>query len=172
MARVKVNNTIKVRERATRRLSIWRKSRFLKDLGKITIFEQQSRARRGKQPNGKPMRKLSPGYQKSRRKLQVPKSKFFRPRATVSNVTLTGQLLNSLTNRLNIGRGQVTTLFTGVHKDLTKGKKKKENTTNAKLAKDLQERGFKFFGLSKPLRKQLNARTTEELRRELRNKPI
>ena len=170
MAKVKVNNILKVRERATKALSVGRKTRYLKDVGKITIEETQQRTRRGKQVNGKSMRKLSDGYAKNKGKIPVPKSNFFRPRAKVSNLTLTGQLLSSMKNRLNLSRGQVSTFFTGIHKDLTKGKKKKQHTTNKKLANDLQRRGFNFFGISKALRKAVNTRTTEELRRELRRR--
>ncbi|MFN7034950.1 MAG: hypothetical protein ACK4SN_01175 [Bellilinea sp.] len=117
---------------------------------------------RGNQLPGK-IKPVSPGWQSFKRKVESgqvkmspSKSEFLRSR--VSNLSLTGQLLNSLKGKPLARQGAVEVFPTGKRQETTfqsKSRGAKPYTlgesisTNEELAEDLKRRGWTFLGMDK-----------------------
>ena len=142
----------------------------------VTRIQQQTRlgkdlVNKGVQPN------LSKSYIKLRERVaagkigRVSTSKFFEPDR--SNLTLSGQLLDSVFAKTNQGAKTVTIGVSGVRKPtgLEKYfKNSKSIKTNAELAKDLESRGRFFLGLDVMGVQQIRRFALEEIRRRLKSR--
>ena len=126
----------------------------------------QTRAGRDLDPDNKSGKQppLSEGYIKYRERVKKgqepvkPSPAFFRPK--FSNLTLTGQLLNSVKNFINIPESEITIRPTGIRDD---------GLTNVKLTSDLRDRGRTFLGLDEKGKKVIRRKVLDVLRRNIRN---
>lgn len=107
---------------------------------------------------------LSSGYIKYRERVKSgktdikPDPQFFKPRK--SNLTLTGQLLNSIRGTIVKSKRQVVIDPTGGRDD---------NLTNKEVASDLAKRGRTFLGLDKIGVQRIRRIVLDVLRRNIRN---
>jgi hypothetical protein len=95
-------------------------------------------------------------------------SQFTKPKQ--SNLTLSGQLLDSITHKINQSSGFITLFFKEGRRPY-KGKSGQnlENKTNKEIVQDLDQRGFKFFFISVRLKAQLESKIKSYLRQKLSN---
>lgn len=95
-------------------------------------------------------------------------SEFAKPKQ--SNLTLSGQLLNALTYKINQSTGFITLFFKEGRRPY-KGKSGQslEQKTNREIVQDLDARGFKFFFISDRLKAQLESKLKAYIRRKLSN---
>lgn len=115
-----------------------------------------------------------PGLQKSsikRRETLIKQgngSEFAKPKQ--SNLTLSGQLLDAITHKINQSTGFITIFFKEGRKPY-KGKSGQnlEQKTNKEIVQDLDTRGFKFFFISDRLKTQLESKIKSYLRQKLSN---
>jgi phage gpG-like protein len=110
--------------------------------------------------NGQKNPSLSPGYINWRKTYDGPKGEFFSP--TRSNLTLTGQLLNSLMLKILPDRGAVTVSPTGNRDD--------GEMTNQDLAKKLKNEGRPFLGMDETGQQRIKKLVLDEIRRQKKRK--
>jgi hypothetical protein len=110
---------------------------------------------------------LSEGYMRWRRKLRdgkskskiVPDANYFRPRT--SNLTLTGQLLESVRSKVET-RNRLFKIFVEGKRD--------DGLSNNEVMTDLKKRGRTFLGVDKKGVKRVRKAVVDELRRQIRQK--
>lgn len=129
-----------------------------------------------------PTPSLSPGYKKFRKTLKPgqtasskkgivfpsgPIDEFFRPNASKSQLTFSGQLLKSLTGRIlrGVSSGKLLLEFKG---------NRKEGGTNSNVYKELTDRNsdYEILALSKKAIERINTLVLNKLRRELVKKKL
>lgn len=175
--KVEIKNVKAVQAQALKALNkVKQDQKFLVEQSKFTAEQIQRRTWSGRGVDGKKFKKLSQSYLDYRngkvsfRKIdgrvvplggKDPKfpntGEFFK--ANFSNLTLTGQLLRSISRKINVQKGSFRLFFSGVRKDGMK---------NEELAKIVQDKGRVFFGLGEIIPKRLRKRTLDQLRRVLR----
>jgi len=106
------------------------------------------------------------------------KPSFFR--ATKSQVTMSGQLLDSLSGKINVQRGTVSIGPRGKRTPVKiinrrtglqiKFKNQKEILSNESLAEDLAGRGFKFLGFDRKGVERVRRIVLDEIRRSLKKR--
>lgn len=129
----------------------------------VTRIQQQSRVGNSLVTGNFP--ELSDNYKRYRSRLKsgkvknsvVTPSKFLKP--ATSQVTLTGQMLDSLKYKILPNLKQIEIFPTGVRQG--------ESLTNEKLTEELEARGYKYLGLDKFGFEQLRRRLVELLRRNI-----
>lgn len=110
---------------------------------------------------------LIPGYQITNQKGQIKKSS-----NQSSNLTFTGQLLDSLTYKVEGMRRRVTLFFEGMHKPYkgVNGQPVDEPKSNAEIAKELNaDKRFHFLFASEKLKSVLQSTIKANMRRQLSN---
>lgn len=91
-------------------------------------------------------------------------------KAEVSNLTLSGQLLDSISFTVNEAESTVTIFLKGDHKPYKNSSKKdKQTKTNKYIMLDLEKRGFKFFFISERVKAILQSKLTKFIRQKLSN---
>lgn len=136
----------------------------LDDIKDFLVNRVQSSTRAGKDLSreGAPQPDLSPGYIRMREKILESKSikvdsKFFR--VDRSNLTLTGQMLESLKGLVKPRNREIEIFVDGTRND---GK------SNSEVAKDLAKRGRTFLGIDTLGIKRVRKMILDELRRQIR----
>lgn len=109
--------------------------------------------------NGEPLKPLSSRYIAFRQRYTGPVSQFFRPKK--SNLTFTGQLLDSLKGSANVKRQTISVFPTGTRSD---GK------TNKEVAENVADNGRPFLGLDDKGRERLIQIAIRDLRRTLKRR--
>lgn len=106
--------------------------------------------------------RLSKSYIEQRKEIKKGRDKSVKPsplmRPTLSHLTLTGQLLNSLAYSINRRRGLVTIEPKG---------KRKDGLSNKEVTKDLASRGRVYLGLDEIGKKRIRSITNRLLRRKI-----
>ncbi len=155
-------------------------SGVFEDIKNFTVLRIQAETRKGNDLTGssdlasaKRQPSLSPAYKGFRKKLAQGKVSedhpwWFEPDPTFmrpdkSNLTATGQLLDSLSGRVNKSTNEIIVTPTGT-RDQTK-QAKGGFSTNVALAKDLAERGRTFLGLDALGVKRIKKFILDEIRR-------
>jgi hypothetical protein len=132
----------------------------LVEIGDFWTKRIQGFTRSGKSlATGERIAALSAGYIRHRAAYQGPKGNPFAPNK--SNLTLTGQLLNSLKPTANYTRQSVTVNATGTRTD---------GLTNDKLAGYVSEQGRPFLGLDEKGRARMIRLIIDDLRRTLKKR--
>jgi hypothetical protein len=184
LASVKIKNVKSVLNSIERLFdSEIKKSRLYENIGHFSVERIQQETRKG--------RDLSQGGQKIKDTLESTKSikkliergvitmRPSRPlffRSQVSQVTQTGQLLDSLRADVNSSRGEITIEPTGNRSKTTyvwskTGRPvkfltdKEQIESNKNLASDLAKRGFTFLGMDKKGLKRIRRLVLDEIRR-------
>lgn len=140
-----------------------KKDSFLNMLKDFVVLRIQAETRKGKDlsRDGAVQPGLSDGYVRMREKFQDEKSvrlsKFFR--VDFSNLTLTGQMLDSLAGKVLPRLSQIEISVSGNRDD---------GETNSGVAKDLASRGRTFLGLDVKGRVRLRKFVLDELRKQIR----
>ena len=134
---------------------------FLTKIGEFMVQRIQSVTRSGKSlvTNSK-LAPLAQSYIKQRQSMQKSGkvgSDFFSPGR--SNLTLTGQMLDSLDYKVDEQRGSVSVQASGIRSD---GK------DNSKIAQYVTDQGRPFLGLDETGQKRIEQLIQEELRRIFR----
>lgn len=147
--------------------------RMLLDIGEKTVELTKAFNRAGKSPNGN--RHPSNSNRWEERKMELTKhnnpSEFYRP--YLSNVTFTGQLLESIKLiKINRNDGSVTIDATGKHdpyKDMDgKPMKPKKELTNKKLVEYLADLGRNIFGINKQMENVINKIVRKYINEEIK----
>lgn len=170
MAKVKVKNVKSVLNSVNAIFQDSIKSeKFLREIRDFTVLRIQAETRKGRDlsKEGAPIKDHSDGYKKWRQRLAsgesrseiVPDSKFFL--ANKSNITLTGQLLESLTGKINKLRSEIEVMTTENRRD---GEK------NNLIVQDLKKRGFTFLGLDEKGVRVIRKKALDEIRRQIRRR--
>lgn len=140
----------------------------LNELGQVAADSIRNRTRAGMEEyKQKPLSKTT----QERREALIPKNSFddkiVKPKR--SNLSLSGQLLESISFRINNAQALVT-LFLYKPRLPYNGTKKsalKNDKDNVQIKNDLESKGRKFFFISEKLNAQLENRITQALRRKL-----
>jgi hypothetical protein len=109
--------------------------------------------------DGSSLKKLSPSYVDFRRKYKGAKGELFGPNK--SNLTLTGQMLESLHGTANFRTQSVSVNLIGTRDDGLK---------NSKLAEYVEEQGRPFLGLDQKGKERLKQFALRDIRRQLKNR--
>ena len=165
---------IKGIEQATKKaIGLIDKDRELfKDLGETVVGQITGSAKAGRDLNKTKFKNVSDSWRDRRVKLAAVNNTdpLFQGKSKKSNLTFTGQLLNSFTYRVNMTALSLGFLFKGSRKPY-KGLRKPEldgPSTNAELASKIEEtRPFVF--ISQKLNQILTLKVIKALRRNLQN---
>ena len=171
MARVRIKNIDGVTSSIKKIFNDTKTSqRVLLDIGNFTKDRIVATARTGKslEDNERPKKfpGLKPSTKKSRKSIAKNRPErvdreFFRP--GFANVTLTGQLLKSLTFKIS-PRGLVTLFFKDKRKPIYRG----EETSNNSVYDNLKKLGFGFLGLDEKGQKRVKKIVLDEFRRNIK----
>ena len=148
--------------------NVIKEEQILNELGKFSADEIRKRTR-GRLDTYK-QEALSKPTIKRRETLikQGNSSEFSKPRQ--SNLTLSGQLLDSITHKISQSTARITLFFKEGRRPY-KGKKGQdlENKSNKEIVADLASRGREFFFISDRLKAQLESKLKAYLRQKLSN---
>ncbi len=119
--------------------------------------------------NGK-QKALAPSTVKSRERLAKTNAVQETFSAKRSNLTLTGQLLESIKVLANTSKAEVVLVPKGARKPYVNknGKPQKRTPTNEQVATYLAEKGFTFMGIDDPTKKQMVKAVKAFLRNEIK----
>jgi len=177
MAKVELknlNNVIKAIEKVFNNTK--KNRRLLREMVDIAVTRIKQQTRAGNEltvEDGKPGRKykqppLSEKYKKFRKAVKARGGvtqrtgkrvdpKHFRP--GVSNLTFTGQLMDSIKGTINVQAGKITVFPSG---------KRDDGLTNKQVTEDLAERGREYLGMDEKGAQRINKVVLKELRRNIR----
>ena len=134
--------------------------KLLDDIGELTVKRIFSFTKSGiSQVTGQPFKGLSTSYIRFRRGYAGTRGRLFG--VNRSNLTLTGQLLDSLMYKSTPKSGSVEV---GVQGRRTDGK------TNKQVAQWVSEQGREFLGLDDDGKKRVRKLVLDELRREIKRR--
>lgn len=175
MLKVKINTrSLKLTEEKTRKVfeNVIRNNQMLNDMGTTIVEDIQFQTKRGKSiPNDlKPFRELTPKWINKRKQISNAQSvsDVFSPKR--SNLSLSGQLLDSLQYKI-IGAGKITFSFFGIHKPYKYQKKNGDigkigkQIENKKLAQYVEEQGRPFMGVRDIVKERLKRTLLGYIRR-------
>jgi hypothetical protein len=136
-------------------------AQMLVEVGEKTVELTKQFNRAGHSPSGKKHPKNSVAWEERKKKLTKTNQPSEYYRAGLSNVTFTGQLIDSIKLlRINKEDGSVTIDATGQrtpYKNLNGKPVSKKNTpTNPKLVEYLADKGRKVFGINKQMTNVIN----------------
>lgn len=142
---------------------------MLLDIGKFTVDRNKFFARKGQSLSSNDRPRDLPNLQQTtiniRKQIQKKFPEFIDGqffRADRSNVTLSGQLLESLEFRIK--NDSVVLLFKGNRRKI----RKDDASTNDEVYENLVDLGFDFLGLDEKGQKRVKRIVIDELRREIR----
>ena len=145
---------------------------FLDAIGTDIVFIFKGTTRTGKNIAGKKFKFKNKKKATMRREKIAkynPTHEVFSPGR--ANVTITGELVDSITHKVDSNSSAITITVEGDHK----GYRNKNGTTgktvpNKKILKGLQEKGFTILIESEKINEKITKKIKEELRRRLKNK--
>jgi len=145
---------------------------FLDKVGADVVFIFKGTTRTGKNVAGQKFQ-FKDKKKASKRREQVAKYNKTHPTFSKgrANVTITGELVDSITHKVDSNSSAITITVEGDHK----GYKNKNGTTgksvpNKKILKGLGEKGFTILIESEKINEKITKKVKEELRRRLKNK--
>lgn len=146
-----------------------KKKEFLDNIKDFSVLRIQAETRKGRDltRNGEPQPDLSSGYVKWRKRLATgetktqiyPDTKFFRP--SKSNLTLSGQMLESLQGRVNALRSEI---------EIATTENRNDGEKNDQIVKDLKRRGRTFLGMDDKGKTMIRKMVLDEIRRQIRGR--
>lgn len=141
---------------------------LLLEIAEVSIENFQGFARSGKNPStGQMFPKLSKGwvgYRHHLLKTNKESSFFLGADSTKSNLTFTGNLLNSIKAKIDSSKGRVSFYAKGTHPGYGDGKPKQ---SNQEIVDDLATRGFEFMVVGEKLKKRINVLVKRFIRKTL-----
>lgn len=157
---------------------------FLMRIRDFSVVRIQAETRKGRDlsKDGAPIKPVSQGWQSFKRKIErgsitvsPQRSEFLTSRR--SNLSITGQLIDSLRGRPLARQGVVEVFPTGKRQDTTFKSSKRGSkpfslgdqiSTNEELAASLKKRGWTFLGMDKKGVQRIRRMVLDEFRRALR----
>lgn len=143
---------------------------LLKEIGEITSDQVRGFTRSGTSvATGKSFPPLKPSTIKNREYLAKYNSTHSAYSPSKSNLTLTGELLDSVQTS-KVFKGSVTVEPKGTHKPYKTKTGKGKSVENAKIFEYLEDKGFEVFSFGQEFRRRLQARVNVLIKSTLRRK--
>ena len=170
---VKITGTDKAKKNAVDFINQFKKSDdFLNVIGAEAVRQIQARTRSAGKVDPEYTQPELTKYTKEQREKLIRAGNSFDSkivRQNRSNLSMSGQLLNSIFYAISAASGEITLKINEFRKAY-KGIRKAElelKQNNKEIKNDLESRGFKFFFISKKLAALLENKIAQELRRKL-----
>lgn len=148
---------------------------LLLEIGNETVRLTKGFLRSGKNPDGTPLPELSPAWEKRKQALTATNNPAKYYRYGLSNLTFTGQLLDSMTvTKVNQSNASVEISIPDTerkkpYKNLN-NKPVKKTPTNKKIYEYLVELGWNFFGINKQMTNVINRIVRKRLNLEIKKR--
>ncbi len=146
-------------------------SQFLKEIGQEAVIQIAAATRSGGRTDPAYVQPTLKDSSVERRKTLIKQGNSFNSRIVSpkrSNLSMSGQLLDSMISKVNSAIGQIIISINKQRKPY-KGKSGQdlENKDNLEIKNDLEKRGFRFFFLSDKINLLLENKIAQQLRRKL-----
>lgn len=159
MATVKINGLKNVKSSVEKLFEQIRTDKgLLDDVGANLVIQTQDFNRSGKSPSGTRHEPISDEWIERKEALKQKNNPAPYYRRGASNLTFTGQLLQSIKFKINQSAGSVYLYMSGTRKPYKNldGTLVENTPTNDELRGYLEERGWKIFGINKQIQNTTN----------------
>lgn len=186
-AKARIKNLRGVKQAVTQLFnSAIQRESFLMRIRDFSVVRIQAETRKGRDlsNDGKPIKPVQPGWTSFKRQIErgnfsvkPQKSEFLTSQR--SNLSITGQLIDSLRGKPLVRQGAIEVFPTGRRKETTFKSSKRgakpfslgdQIDTNEALAASLKKRGWTFLGMDKKGVQRIRRVVLDEFRRRLRLK--
>lgn len=170
--KVKISGTAQAKASALQFLNNTVKdTEFLNQMGQLTADQIRNRVRASKVDPEYAQKELKEISIAIRKDLIKEGNSFDSKivKADRSNLSMTGQLLDAITYRINQSLGEISIFLKTARKPLKfkNGRNIDGSKSNVEIKNELESKGRKFLFISERLKAQLESRITAELRRKL-----